>query len=93
MFYFKHFIYFLQFPKINNGQTKGVHISKIRSLNLDDLDNETLSLLISMGNDQVNAIYEKTAPKTQSGLVLNNSECETTSEFIVVERATPKCDR
>jgi Arf-GAP/coiled-coil/ANK repeat/PH domain-containing protein len=37
----------------------GVHISKVRSLNLDELDNETLLLLLNLGNDLVNNIFEK----------------------------------
>lgn len=72
---------------------KGVHISKIRSLSLDDLDNETLSLLMSLGNELVNEIYEHTAPKSPNGLVLNNSDSESSSEFILIERPTHKCDR
>lgn len=39
----------------------GVHISKVRSLNLDELDTETLQLLLSMGNDLVNEIFESQA--------------------------------
>ncbi len=39
----------------------GVHISKVRSLNLDELDTETLQLLLSMGNDMVNEIFESQA--------------------------------
>ncbi len=67
----------------------GVHISKIRSLNLDDLDNETLTLLMSLGNFLVNEIYEKTAPKSPNGaLVMNND-----SEYVLIERAVPRCDR
>lgn len=38
----------------------GVHISKVRSIKLDDLDNETESLLLSLGNNVVNSIYEET---------------------------------
>ena len=34
-------------------------MSKVRSLTLDDLDSETLSLLLSMGNELVNEVYEK----------------------------------
>lgn len=36
----------------------GVHISKIRSLILDDLDNETQSVLLLLGNNLINKIYE-----------------------------------
>lgn len=39
----------------------GVHISKVRSLNLDELDTETLQLLLSMGNEIVNEIFESQA--------------------------------
>ena len=69
---------------------QGVHISKIRSLNLDDLDNETLTLLMSTGNTAVNEIYESRAPKLQNGLITmsNLDEIENSS----IERATPKCD-
>lgn len=71
----------------------GVHISKIRSLHLDDLDNETLSLLMCLGNFLVNEIFENTAPKSPNGLVLNNSDNEFNSEYILLERPTQKCER
>ena len=54
----------------------GVHISKVRSLNLDELDNETFALLMSIGNQTVNEIYESTR---QCGDNL-------------VDPATPACD-
>jgi hypothetical protein len=55
----------------------GVHISKVRSINLDDLDNETLTLLTNMGNEMVNEIYEYTFNENDT----------------LVPRATPKCDK
>lgn len=57
----------------------GVHISKVRSLTLDDLENETFSLLMCIGNENVNKIYEELAPK------------EVTDGDL--RRATCKCDR
>ncbi len=69
----------------------GVHISKVRSLNLDDLDNETLTLLMGIGNEMVNAVYESRAPKVQNdGLRVCNLE---EIENLNIERANPKCDR
>ncbi|RNA01459.1 arf-GAP with coiled- ANK repeat and PH domain-containing 1 [Brachionus plicatilis] len=59
----------------------GVHISKVRSLNLDELAHETLSLQMSLGNDLVNSIYEKMFTKE---VELNDN--------LKIQRATPKCD-
>ena len=60
----------------------GVHISKVRSLNLDELGNETLNLLMNLGNDLVNSIYEK----------MFTREVEM-NDNLKIQRATPKCDR
>jgi Arf-GAP/coiled-coil/ANK repeat/PH domain-containing protein len=57
----------------------GVHISKVRSLILDDLENETFSLLMCIGNENVNKIYEALAVNAPSDGNL--------------KRATAKCDR
>ncbi len=59
----------------------GVHISKIRSLHLDDLDNETLNLILTMGNELVNEIYEKTFNDNPEYNLGN------------IQRATPKCEK
>lgn len=56
----------------------GVHISKVRSLNLDELDTETLQLLLSMGNDLVNEIYEKKLDDEQKKLVKATPTCDNT---------------
>jgi hypothetical protein len=48
----------------------GVHISKVRSIVLDDLDTELLDMMCALGNTRVNAIWEATLPKqttTQHG--------------------------
>ncbi len=69
----------------------GVHISKVRSLNLDDLDNETLTLMMGIGNDLVNSVYENRAPKIQQdGLRVTNLE---EIEHLNIERASPRCDK
>jgi hypothetical protein len=69
----------------------GVHISKMRSLNLDELDSETLTLLTGIGNEMVNEIYENRAPRIQNdGLAVLNLE---EIEHLNIERATPKCDK
>lgn len=36
----------------------GVHVSKVRSLNLDNLDYEQVNVMLELGNDVVNSIYE-----------------------------------
>ncbi|CAF0702791.1 unnamed protein product [Brachionus calyciflorus] len=59
----------------------GVHISKVRSLNLDELGSETLCLLMNLGNDLVNSIYEK----------MFTREVEM-NDNLKIQRATPKCD-
>jgi len=38
----------------------GVHISKVRSIVLDDLEPELLDMMCALGNNRVNAIYEAT---------------------------------
>jgi Arf-GAP with coiled-coil, ANK repeat and PH domain-containing protein len=38
----------------------GVHISKVRSLTLDDLDDSIMLFLMKIGNDMVNDVYENT---------------------------------
>ncbi len=70
----------------------GVHISKVRSLNLDDLDTETLNLLSSIGNYLVNEIYENRAPPklNENGVVQTQNLYQI--ENLHIERATPKCD-
>ena len=59
----------------------GVHISKVRSVHLDELDDETLSLLIHTGNEFVNRIYERRCNTTTSS-----------SELVAITRATRQCD-
>ena len=68
----------------------GVHISKVRSMHLDDLDNETLMLLLNLGNNVVNEIYEKMVPKC---LDSNPSEAHNTNNFHFLQKATPKCEK
>ena len=63
-----------------------MHISKIRSLHLDHLDNETLMLILNVGNNVVNEIYEKMVPKCIDPDSPNN-QCP------FVQKATPKCDK
>lgn len=78
----------------------GVHISKVRSLHLDDLDTETVNLLLCLGNDVVNDIYEKRASSATTNQVAVNDDTSSSSssstssvaEGPKVERATPKCD-
>jgi hypothetical protein len=45
----------------------GVHVSKVRSLTLDELDSETFSLLLSIGNTMVNQIFEKNIDDSNGG--------------------------
>lgn len=62
----------------------GVHISKVRSITLDDLGVETESLLLLLGNSLVNSIYEETY--VQSNDLNHISSIETL-------RASPNSDR
>ena len=79
----------------------GVHISKVRSLHLDDLDTETVNLLLCLGNDVVNHIYEKMVPLSSlsnSEMVnddtsSSNSSTSIGSDVPRIERATSKCDK
>ena len=59
-------------------------------MHLDDLDNETLVLLLNLGNNVVNEIYEKMVPKC---LDSNHSQSHNTSNYVVSQKATPKCDK
>ena len=40
----------------------GVHVSKVRSIVLDDLDTELLDMMVALGNERVNAIWEANVP-------------------------------
>lgn len=40
----------------------GTHISKVRSLTLDSLDKELKNLILSLGNTNINGIYEAELP-------------------------------
>ena len=71
----------------------GVHISKVRSLHLDDLDNETLILLLNLGNSVVNEIYEKMMPKCIDSNPPDVSIYNISSKLTISQRATPKCDK
>ncbi|KAJ1450181.1 hypothetical protein M885DRAFT_533097 [Pelagophyceae sp. CCMP2097] len=48
----------------------GTHISKVRSLQLDKLDDATCQLLLDCGNATVNAVFEATFVRPQSGFVI-----------------------
>jgi Arf-GAP/coiled-coil/ANK repeat/PH domain-containing protein len=41
----------------------GVHVSKVRSIVLDDLDTELLDMMVSLGNIRVNALWEGGKPE------------------------------
>lgn len=58
-------------------------------MHLDDLDNETLMLLLNLGNNVVNEIYEKMVPKCIDS---NPSESHAKSS-LVLQKATPKCEK
>lgn len=45
----------------------GTHMSKVRSLTLDDLEPEVSALMSELGNDTVNAIFEAGCPEDYSG--------------------------
>ena len=45
----------------------GVHVSKVRSIVLDDLDTELLDMMVALGNTRANAIWEATVPKINAG--------------------------
>ena len=40
----------------------GVHISKVKSINLDKWDNKMINFMSIMGNEKVNKWYEATLP-------------------------------
>jgi hypothetical protein len=44
----------------------GVHISKVRSIILDDIDVETQRLLLALGNSVLNSVYEAKPGTDQS---------------------------
>mmetsp|Transcript_19141 Transcript_19141/g.64650 ORF Transcript_19141/g.64650 Transcript_19141/m.64650 type:complete len:350 (-) Transcript_19141:73-1122(-) len=51
-------------------RSMGTHISKVRSLQLDKLDDATCQLLLDCGNATVNAVFEATFVRPQSGFVI-----------------------
>jgi Arf-GAP with coiled-coil, ANK repeat and PH domain-containing protein len=67
----------------------GVHVSKVRSLNLDELDDETIGMLIETGNALMNDIYEYECLAKPTDCQINGSSNVESG----IERATPKCDR
>ncbi|XP_066919243.1 arf-GAP with coiled-coil, ANK repeat and PH domain-containing protein 2-like [Clytia hemisphaerica] len=40
----------------------GVHISKVRSITLDDWDTESINLMLELGNEVINGVYEASIP-------------------------------
>merc|ERR1712228_1118142 len=51
----------------------GTHISKVRSLLLDDIPQSTLNTLSQLGNDKINKILEHTIPSDYSTLNYENN--------------------
>ena len=62
----------------------GVHISKVRSLTLDDLDYETETMLLMLGNNAINKIFEATYAESKDANHIST---------VKTLRATPNSDR
>lgn len=69
----------------------GVHYSKVRSLTLDGWEPEILKVMMELGNDVVNKIYEANyVDNTQENIDYNASNSG--SHLFCVKRATSDCD-
>lgn len=69
----------------------GVHYSKVRSLTLDGWEPEILKVMMELGNDVINQIYEANYMyNTQENIDYNASNSEYNS--FCVRRATSDCD-
>lgn len=60
----------------------GVHMSKVRSLMLDAWDNETIKVMLELGNVKVNEIYEKHLEPGNSIRISHNSQRREREAFI-----------
>lgn len=65
----------------------GVHVSKVRSLNLDHLDCEQVNVMLELGNKVINEIYEAKWP-----LVSHNSSAVTTAAAATIPANTDAPD-
>jgi Arf-GAP/coiled-coil/ANK repeat/PH domain-containing protein len=54
----------LNLPQVCSGihRSLGVHVSKVRSIVLDDLDTELLDMMVGLGNARTNALWEGSLP-------------------------------
>ena len=52
----------------------GVHVSKVRSLNLDNLEYEQVNVMLELGNNVSNQIYEAKCSLTPDSSLLNSPE-------------------
>ena len=62
----------------------GVSISKVRSLQLDNMDKDTLQMISKIGNNTVNQVYEHLVNKSQSFTDSSNN--------LILTRPTPECN-
>jgi hypothetical protein len=60
----------------------GTHISKVRSLNLDVWDAETVQLSQRLGNRRVNVFYESNAAKVAANKPTQKSEREARMRYV-----------
>jgi Arf-GAP/coiled-coil/ANK repeat/PH domain-containing protein len=59
----------------------GVHVSKVRSIVLDDLDTELLDMMVGLGNTRTNALWEGALPASYARPTSSSSR-EAKEEFI-----------
>lgn len=62
----------------NIYRSLGVHYSKVRSLTLDDWEPEIVKVMMELGNDAINSIYEANYnDESQSSVQRATSDCDT----------------
>lgn len=77
----------------------GVHVSKVRSLTLDDWEPEIVRVMMELGNEMINKIYEATYDEKTSDIARATENCEASvrekwikAKYVEKKFVLPFCD-
>jgi Arf-GAP/coiled-coil/ANK repeat/PH domain-containing protein len=77
----------------------GVHLSKVRSLTLDDWEPEIVRVMMELGNDMINKIFEATYDEKTSDIVRATENCDSSTrekwikaKYVLRKYVLPFCD-